>query len=609
MKHTVSKLAFLIPILVKLFLPTFAFAQDGVPEGISYQALARDAKGLPLVNTNIVLEVSILEDNSAGPIIWQETHLVRTNDFGLFDVVIGEGLPTGIGSSGDFASIDWAAGDEYYIRVRADFGTSDFVNGMVEFGAPMRFNSVPFAFVADYAYASPTPSLDKILSEKHGVGSFSKNYTIYYDGTGWTAGTGFLSADGTTNLSGDWSINGHDITFTNGSLTTNQDVKAGSLVFTDFFIYQKSPSQFIIFTALNDSADLGNNAKTIPSEYVIRKEFDKTWLRSGSQLYNSDPLIKVGIGNSNPLYKLHISLAGDLFYVDGQAADMVFSGATGNLNIAKDSRTYLQYENGKLKSGLFNPGYGALADYCTLFGVDNTSSGVESFAAGRECAVSGVNSVALGYQNTAAGQGSLALGVGLTSPYFGQTTVGMYNDYQYSYTVAPPPVKPSTAGLWAALDSAFLFVIGNGNDDNANGTIEANERSNALTVLNNGFAGVGTYNFVSASKKMGERIPVSTFEINGSKAWKTTSGTIGRQLTSLDNVVLVELSNQTFTLPAASSCPGRVYTVKNTGTATNTTLSAGSGTIDGAATRTIAAAYNFLTVISNGTEWFIIGNN
>ncbi len=53
------------------------------PQGVSYQAVARDATGLELSNTALTLQFSVLAGSTIGTISWQETHVVTTNDYGL----------------------------------------------------------------------------------------------------------------------------------------------------------------------------------------------------------------------------------------------------------------------------------------------------------------------------------------------------------------------------------------------------------------------------------------------------------------------------------------------------------------------------------------------
>ncbi len=77
------------------------FAQT--PEAFKYQAVARDAGGIVMNSQDISIEISIMESGSA---IYVEEHSLATNQFGLFNLNIGEG----ISNLGDFLTIDWGNG-------------------------------------------------------------------------------------------------------------------------------------------------------------------------------------------------------------------------------------------------------------------------------------------------------------------------------------------------------------------------------------------------------------------------------------------------------------------------------------------------------------------
>ena len=64
---------------------TFAIAQDG----INYQGAATDGNGDELTNQNISIKASVLSTSASGNLEWEETHTATTDQFGLFNVVIG----------------------------------------------------------------------------------------------------------------------------------------------------------------------------------------------------------------------------------------------------------------------------------------------------------------------------------------------------------------------------------------------------------------------------------------------------------------------------------------------------------------------------------------
>ena len=79
--------------------------------------------------------------------------------------------------------------------------------------------------------------------------------------------------------------------------------------------------------------------------------------------------------------------------------------------------------------------------------------------------------------------------------------------------------------------------------------------------------------------------------------------------TTLDNThrVVLASGNTTLTLPAASSNANRIYYIKKTD-ATNTITIDGnaSETIDGSLTKTLSIQYESVTIVCNGSNWYII---
>ena len=144
-------------LIVAFFLTVGnVFAQQKSDLGFSYQAVARDASGLAINNKAIVVEISIRKGGQTGITLWQETHEVKTNNFGLFSIVIGKGNTTGVGKLNTFKEIDWSHMD-IYTGVRADFG-----NGLLPMGN-VQLQAIPYAFIADSALAAPRFNLKELL--------------------------------------------------------------------------------------------------------------------------------------------------------------------------------------------------------------------------------------------------------------------------------------------------------------------------------------------------------------------------------------------------------------------------------------------------------------
>jgi hypothetical protein len=66
----------------------------------------------------------------------------------------------------------------------------------------------------------------------------------------------------------------------------------------------------------------------------------------------------------------------------------------------------------------------------------------------------------------------------------------------------------------------------------------------------------------------------------------------------------------TVTLPPAATVPGRIVTVKKVDAVfANVTVAPIAGTIDGNATYLLGNQYQYVRVLSDGSNWKIVGNN
>ncbi len=112
------------------------------PEGINYQAVARDTTGKPISNiSNLVVKFSIWSDTLRTNLVFTEIHSpVKTNRYGLFTLVIGSV------ETDSFQNIVWAIGDKFLEVEIATIGGSDYT--------PMgltQLMSVPYALYAKSA--------------------------------------------------------------------------------------------------------------------------------------------------------------------------------------------------------------------------------------------------------------------------------------------------------------------------------------------------------------------------------------------------------------------------------------------------------------------------
>lgn len=127
--------------LIFLFLISVS-AIGQAPQKFNYQAIARSASGNPLANQNINVRFSIRDISTIGPIIYQETHALTTNEFGLMNALVGGGTVT----SGTFSAINWGSGAKFLqLEYDPQGGTNFLVVGTTQ------MVSVPYALYAEKA--------------------------------------------------------------------------------------------------------------------------------------------------------------------------------------------------------------------------------------------------------------------------------------------------------------------------------------------------------------------------------------------------------------------------------------------------------------------------
>lgn len=108
-------------LLLLLHITNYLSGQS-VPNAFNYSAVARNSAEQPISNTTIGIQISILSNSSTGNIVYSENHIVDTDIYGLFNLVIGSGAV----QSGSMAGISWS-NDDYFIKVGMD------VNGGTNF--------------------------------------------------------------------------------------------------------------------------------------------------------------------------------------------------------------------------------------------------------------------------------------------------------------------------------------------------------------------------------------------------------------------------------------------------------------------------------------------
>jgi hypothetical protein len=119
------------------------------PNQFSYKSVIRNSGNQLVSNQQVSIKISILQDNTNGPIVYSETHNPLTNTNGLVTLEIGGGTQL----SGNFANINWAIGP-YFVKTETDLnGGNNYT-----ITSTQQLLSVPYAlYAANAGNSTPAP--------------------------------------------------------------------------------------------------------------------------------------------------------------------------------------------------------------------------------------------------------------------------------------------------------------------------------------------------------------------------------------------------------------------------------------------------------------------
>lgn len=126
-------------LLTTVLLALTTMAQT--PQAISYQAVARNPEGNPMINQEITVKVSIIEGEVQGSVVYSEIHDLSTNSIGMFSIQIGN---PDIILTGNLSEINWGSNLHFLKLEIDDNGGLNFI----EMGTTQLI-SVPYALFAE----------------------------------------------------------------------------------------------------------------------------------------------------------------------------------------------------------------------------------------------------------------------------------------------------------------------------------------------------------------------------------------------------------------------------------------------------------------------------
>lgn len=127
----------LMLLLSGLLVTSLLLAQ--APGAFKYQAVPRDGSGAIMANKTVSFRISILEGSATGLVVYVERHTVMTNEFGLVNLEIGNGIV----DQGTLDAINWG-GSRHFMNMEMDpNGGNTF-----QFMGSSELLSVPYALHA-----------------------------------------------------------------------------------------------------------------------------------------------------------------------------------------------------------------------------------------------------------------------------------------------------------------------------------------------------------------------------------------------------------------------------------------------------------------------------
>ncbi len=147
---TLKKISVFFVLSFQFLVYTLSAQTTKVPDGILFQAIAKDPSGNPAKGRTIYIKNAILQTSINGPEVYLEAHKIVASQEGVFTIVIGKGNklsgPTSI------SNLDWASGP-YFLNIKAAIAPSvpltnwNVEEHYIDMGTS-QFWTVPFAFYA-----------------------------------------------------------------------------------------------------------------------------------------------------------------------------------------------------------------------------------------------------------------------------------------------------------------------------------------------------------------------------------------------------------------------------------------------------------------------------
>ena len=319
-------------ITILLFI-TSVFAQS--PQKMSYQAVIRNSEGTLVKNTEVGMQISIIQESAFGASVYVETQTPTTNANGLVTIEISGEDATVV--HGGFSEIDWSAGP-YFIKTETDpaGGTNYSISGI------SQFLTVPYALHAKTAeiVTGGVSETDPLYTDSEAANITATDITNLSNLSGTNTGDQDLSELATKTALAD------SIAKVRTEIGTSDGTGVGTETDPVF-----AASDAADITA-GDITNLGNLSGTNTGDQDLSELATKTALADSIDEVRSDGVYTAGTGIA--IADNVISVAGSGLSVgDSYQGGIVFwldaSGEHGLIVSASDPATGVTWSNGTAK--------------------------------------------------------------------------------------------------------------------------------------------------------------------------------------------------------------------------------------------------------------------
>jgi len=427
------------------------------PFGMPYQAIARNSAGIILPNLSLNVKVGVYSGSSTGTLEWEETDTAHTDIHGYFEIVIGHGMSTNVGSLGLFSMINWQSAS-HFIKIEIDYTGS----GSFDFLGISELYSVPYAFQSNSSSTITPISIDQ-LSDVDTTG-IQVGYLFKWNGSNWipmkdahhdTVAFALNSNFANSSDTSTYTINRHLLVdtvqyaniagSTSNSVSSQTTTSSLNSTYSDTAIYASTFSPLNIWSINGNNCNSSNNKiGTIDSvDFVTRtKNIERIRVKSSG---------KIGIGNSNPNAGFHLTGTsgllftgntgfGDSTMTNHSGTRMIWYGRKGAFRAGRITSN--QWDDTLIGNFSFAMGYNTIASglYATAFG-NSTSSICES------CVTAGNNTLASIIHPIVAGGGSIAMGDSCSVSCYRSIAMGSHCNSDCGYAFGSHCSTQSSIGL------------------------------------------------------------------------------------------------------------------------------------------------------------------